>query len=101
MWSVRVYRPAFVHQLKRHFGRVQKDEALADNVEVGDATSPPKKKISTGLPRGGLDAPYCFAHRSAWSQSSFEVRSATLPRTGSGFGPGGNGAGGFGRVNRR
>jgi len=47
MWFVRVYRPAFIHQLKRHLGRIQKDEALADKVEVGDATSP--RKINMGL----------------------------------------------------
>jgi hypothetical protein len=43
MRLVRVDRPAFVHQLEHRLGRVQKDEALANDVEVGDRTCPKKK----------------------------------------------------------
>lgn len=94
MRLVRVYRPAFVHQLEHRLGRVQKDKALADDMEVGDTTC--AKKNQHGRVSREHDEPYSFAQLSAKSQSSFALRSATLPRTGSGFGPGGSGAGGFG-----
>ena len=37
-------------------------------------------------------SPYCFAHLAAGSQSSLGVKSSTLPRSGTGVGPGGNDA---------
>lgn len=37
-------------------------------------------------------SPYCFAHLAAGNQSSLAVRSLILPKTGTGFGPGGKDA---------
>ena len=51
MGPVRVNRTAFVHQVEHHFGIVQEDESLTDDMEVGDGTCATKKNQHKGTTR--------------------------------------------------